>query len=68
MKKLKKKVCLYKEMLVEILETLCSICLYLERAGIYTQNQYRECMRSHFTMLKKFSRCLMEELPERKEE
>lgn len=68
MKKLKKKVCFYKAMLVEILETLCSICLYLESDGRFTRNKYHENMRSHFTMLKKFSRCLMEELPERKEE
>lgn len=67
MKKLKKRVCFYKAMLVEILETLCSICLYLEADGRYRHNPHGEHMRSHFNMLKGFSTDLRRDLAERKE-
>lgn len=68
MKKLKKRVCFYKAMLVEILETLCSICLYLETDARRTHNlQAHEHMRSHFNMLKEFSAVLRRDLVERKE-
>lgn len=68
MKKLKKMALFYKKMLVEILETLCSICLYLETDGRYSHNPQWEHMRSHFNMLKVFSGDLRRDLAERKED
>ena len=50
-----KKIKFYKNMLVEILETLCSICMYLENDARYTHNQIGRYMRSHTMELKKFS-------------
>lgn len=67
MKKIKRTVQFYKAILVEILETLCSICLYLETEGRYMHNPQREHMRSHFNMLKEFSAVLRRDLVERKE-
>lgn len=49
-----KKIRFYKELLIEIVETLCSICLYLERDGRYCNQESRH-MRGHFTALKRFS-------------
>ena len=67
MKKIKRKVQFYKAMLVEILETLCSICLYLETDGRSRHNPQWEHMRSHFNMLKGFSGDLRRDLAERRE-
>ena len=50
-----KKIRFYKALLVEIIETLCTICLYLERDGRYTHNEESRHMRGHFTILKDFS-------------
>lgn len=61
MKKLKSKIAFYKAVFAEILETLCSICLYLETEGRYHNSQSIH-MRSHFNMLKGFSEQLREEL------
>lgn len=44
-----------KEMQVEILETLATICLYLEREGRYPHNPMAQHMRSHFAALKIYS-------------
>ena len=52
---MKKKIRFYKALLIEIIETLCTICLYLERDGRYTHNEASSYMRSHFTALKDFS-------------
>ena len=52
---MRKKLRFYKKLLVEILETLCSICLYLELDGRRCRNHYAEYMHSHFNELKKFS-------------
>lgn len=52
---MKKKIRFYKALLVEIIETLCTICLYLERDGRYTHNEASIHMHSHFTVLKGFS-------------
>ena len=62
MKKLKSKIAFYKAVLAEILETLCSICLYLESDRIGRYNPYSVHMRSHFNVLKGFSKQLREEL------
>jgi len=52
---MKKKIRFYKALLIEIIETLCTICLYLERNGRYTYNEESRYMRCHFTALKEFS-------------
>lgn len=67
MKKIKRTVQFYKAILVEILETLCSICLYLDADGRYRHNPQCEHMRSHFNMLKGFSADLRRDLAERKQ-
>lgn len=50
-----RKIRFYKALITEIIETLCSICLYLERDGRYTHNSEASHMRSHFIALKEFS-------------
>lgn len=50
-----KKIKFYKSLLIEIIETLCTICLYLERDGRHTHNEMCIHMHSHFEELKKFS-------------
>lgn len=50
-----RKIKFYKNLLAEIIETLCSICLYLENDGRYTHNEQARHMRSHFNTLKSFS-------------
>lgn len=50
-----KKIKFYKALLIEIIETLCTICLYLERDGRYSHNEEGWHMRSHFKVLKEFS-------------
>jgi hypothetical protein len=50
-----KKIKLYKEIVIEIIETLCTICLYLERDGRYTHNEESKHMYSHFNTLKRLS-------------
>lgn len=52
---MKKKIRFYKALLAEIIETLCSICLYLERVGRYQHIEESRHMRGHFTALKGFS-------------
>lgn len=54
MKKLRKKVSFYRNLLIEIIETLCTICLFLE--GQRYRQPYPSHFRSHFEMLKRFSR------------
>lgn len=55
---MKKKIRFYKKMIIEILETLCSICLYLERNGRYTHNDAAIHMHGHFVALKNYSETL----------
>lgn len=51
-----RKIRFYKRLLIEIVETLCSICLYLELDARHTHNSYGDLyMRDHFVELKKFS-------------
>jgi hypothetical protein len=68
MKRLRKKILFYKALLVEIVETLCSICLYLESDRVGRYNPHSIHMRDHFYELKKASKELRDELAERKEE
>ena len=55
-----KKIRFYKALITELVETLCTICLYLERDGRYTHNAEASHMRSHFIALKEFSEKLRE--------
>lgn len=64
MKKLKNKVFFYKALLAEIVETLCSICLYLESEGRMRRNPQSMHMQGHFRQLKDASSVLREELSE----
>lgn len=64
MNRIKKKIIFYKKVLVEILETLCSICLYLEFEGRFRRNPHFEHMRTHFMVLKEASKTLREEIYE----
>lgn len=72
MKKIQRKIRFYKALLVEILETLCTICLYLNFEGPingHRRNPKAEYMRSHFEQLKQASAVLRKELSnEEKEE
>lgn len=45
----------YKKLLVEIVETLCTICMYLEQHGRREHIEASTYMRSHFIALKDFS-------------
>ncbi len=51
-----KKIKFYKNLLVEIIEILCSICLYLYNQGRLEHNIHAEHMRDHFTVLKGYSK------------
>lgn len=64
MKKIKKKILFYKALLVEVLETLCSICLYLESDRIGRYNPHSIHLRDHFYKLKEASKELRDELAE----
>ena len=54
-KKIKKYFSLQRRIQIETLETLCTICLYLERDGHFDRNHYTKYMRGHFKSLKKLS-------------
>lgn len=51
-----KKARKYNAVLVEILETLCDICLYLEKDSRHTHNPNGDHMAKHFNALKKLSK------------
>lgn len=58
-KKIKRFLNLQKRIQFEVLETLASICLYLEFDA--RRNRYTEHMRSHFVELKNLSAALRDE-------
>ena len=58
--KLKLKINFYKSLLIEVVETLCTICLVL--ANETSSRRYRSIMQSHFEELKKASETLKEDL------
>lgn len=63
-KKIKRFLNLQKMIQIEILETLATICLYLEfDVG---RRRYTEHMRSHFVRLKRLSEELREETEDEK--
>lgn len=59
--RLKNKIYFYKGLLIEICETLASICLYLEYDARRIKNPMGEHMRSHFNELKEYSQELRNE-------
>lgn len=62
-KRIKQKIKRQKMIQVEILETLCSICLYLEYDQHFSAHgRYDNHFRSHFNYLKGFSQELRSEL------
>lgn len=61
-KKIKQYFALQRRIQREILETLASICLYLDYDGHYSRNRYAEYMRSHFNELKDLSQELREKV------
>ena len=46
----------------ELLETMASICLYLDYAARHTHNPYGKYMHSHFEGLKHYSEKIREDL------
>lgn len=54
-KRIKRYLQLQKRIQHEILETLCTICLYLEYEGQYGKNRYAQYMQIHFAELKQLS-------------
>lgn len=55
-KKIKEHISLQRRIQHEVLETLATICLYLERDGHYDRNPYREHLDGHFIALKGLSK------------
>lgn len=55
-KKIKNYFSLQRRIQIEILETLCTICLYLHYEGHYSRNRYSEFMQGHFGQLKDLSK------------
>ena len=47
---------LQRRIQIETLETLCTICLWLERDGHYDRNPYSQYMDGHFQCLKDLSK------------
>lgn len=54
-KKIKNYLSLQRRIQIEILETLCTICLYFRHDGHYDRNPYTQYMDSHFRCLKNLS-------------
>lgn len=57
---MRKKIKFYKQLLAEICETLCTICLDRSTDKFASGGRYREVYRDHFEKLKEFSRILRE--------
>ena len=55
-KRIKNYFSLQRRIQIEILETLCTICLWLERDGGYNRNPYSQYMNGHFRALKDLSK------------
>lgn len=55
-KKIKEWFSLQRRIQIEILETLCTICLYLEHDGHHDRNPYTQYMGGHFRVLKDLSK------------
>ena len=55
-KRIKNYFSLQRRIQIEILETLSTICLWLERDGRYDRNPYSHYMGGHFRCLKDLSK------------
>ena len=65
LKKIKNYIRFKKMMTIEVLETLCTICKYLERdARMSRQNDLSPIFNSHFNNIKRYSTSLREEVYE----
>ena len=62
-----KKIKFYKELLFEIIETLSSICLYLDSQGRREHNSNARYMRGHFNELEKYACKLEKDINKQKE-
>lgn len=60
-KKIKNYFSLQKRIQIEILETLCTICLYIRYDGHHYRNPYAQYMDGHFKCLKDLSKELRDE-------
>ncbi len=49
-------------MQIEVLETLATICIYLDYDGYYSRNPYSEHLRSHFKSIKGHTAFLRKEM------
>lgn len=49
-------------MQIEVLETLASICLYLDYEGHYSRNRFHEYIRMHYSELKNYSKDLKDDI------
>lgn len=58
---MRKRIKFYKEMIIEIIETLCTICLFLDAFGRRNHIPHAEHFHSHFDELKMYSAQLREE-------
>lgn len=52
---MREKIRFYRGLIIEIIETLCTICLFLEYEGRIRNNRMTPHMRSHFNELKIYS-------------
>ena len=52
-----RKIRFYKKVLIEIIETLCTLCLfmYTESGKLHCRNEYTTHFRGHFDELKYYS-------------
>lgn len=57
-----KKIKFYKRLLFEMVETLCSICLYLDSQGRLQHNTHSEHLRSNAVRLKELSEELRKDI------
>lgn len=57
-KKLKERRYLQRQAQIETLETLCTICLYLEHEGYDRRNPLSKYMNDHYVALKDLSKAL----------
>jgi hypothetical protein len=55
MKKIKQYFDLRRRILIEVLETLCSICKYLDYDGHFGHNPHSRYLGGHFVQLKSLS-------------
>lgn len=62
-----KKIRFYKGLLLEIIETLRSICLYLDSQGRREHNSNAVYMRGHFNELGKYACELEQDINKQKE-